>query len=137
MFNAANKDSINSRALSFPTVRVAGFSYSEESESAAFFGLISRSFIGTQNFRFLETRGVSVLQRLHISANTNFIRLFLANRVLSVTYGKKTRSSQLALFENLFYSVFFDTYRFEGFFNKGTTLFGFKDRTIIDGKYNL
>lgn len=99
--------------------------------------LIPRSLVGVQDFKFLEVRDVGVVQRLRAVAHVNFIRLFLANRVLSETYREKTRSDRFGLYENLFYSVFFDVCCFDNFFSKDKVAAGLAGRGGVKGIVNL
>lgn len=76
-------------------------------------------FSQTQKFKFLGANLPGIADRFHKTEGREFIRLFLANKVMATNYAIKNVSETSSLFETLFYSSFFDVRAVDKFYTKG------------------
>jgi len=65
-------------------------------------------FGNLKTLKFFGVRLPDETSRLENISNLNFMRLFLADRVLSAEQADKTLNAQSSVFESLFYSTLFD-----------------------------
>lgn len=76
-------------------------------------------FSRTQKFKFLGINLPGTVERFNKTEGREFIRLFLANKVILANYEIKNFSKSSSLFETLFYSSFFDVRSIDKFYIKG------------------
>lgn len=77
-------------------------------------------FSRTQKFKFLGINLPGTIERFHKTEGREFVRLFLANKVILANYEIKNFSKSSSLFETLFYSSFFDVRSIDKFYIKGS-----------------
>lgn len=75
-------------------------------------------FPATQKFKFLGINLPGIAERFHKTEGREFVRLFLANKVISTNYTIRNASEASSLFETLFYSSFFDMRAADKFYTK-------------------
>lgn len=76
------------------------------------------SFVKRTKLKFFETRLLTMAERLGAVSNSNFLRLFLADKAVYSSFYDRNTNKTNSVFENLFYSSFFVIRDFDNFYSK-------------------